>query len=192
MEKDLLTSRKRQNKLPKKQIGDPPMNESNFVGTTLPLSRVKELVVQETNDEILVYDLKIDKAHHLNETTAMIWKHCDGKTSSETVRNALSEKLKTKIEDDFIWVALKQLDDANLLEEGLDNENYQKLSRRKVLQKYALPTLAIPVVMSLVTPVSAQMGSCVPEEGICTAPMDCCAGLTCNAFEGGTCDLVPD
>jgi hypothetical protein len=165
------------------------MEESKISDMFLPNSRAKELVIQETENETLVYDLRIDKAHHLNETMSIIWKNCDGQTSHETLKEILSKKLKTRIEDDFIWVALKDLDKVNLLAEEIQADTFKNLNRRKVLLKYALPAITIPMVMSLVTPVSAQMGSCLPEEAPCLeAPTPCCPGLICNLFESGTCD----
>ena len=45
----------------------------------LPLARKDALIVSELEDEVLVYDLKRDKAHCLNSTAASVWKRCDGK-----------------------------------------------------------------------------------------------------------------
>ena len=44
-----------------------------------PKVRVADIVVQEFADEILIYDLKNNKAFCLNETSSMIWQACDGK-----------------------------------------------------------------------------------------------------------------
>ena len=41
-----------------------------------PKSRTDNLVVQEMNDEVLVYDLDSNKAVCLNETAAIVWKSC--------------------------------------------------------------------------------------------------------------------
>ena len=46
-----------------------------------PRARNEGLLVQEMPDELLVYDLVRHKAHCLNQTAAMIWTRCDGKTS---------------------------------------------------------------------------------------------------------------
>jgi hypothetical protein len=46
-----------------------------------PHSRTKELVVQELKGELLIYDLSTNKAFCLNETSALVWQLCDGKSS---------------------------------------------------------------------------------------------------------------
>ena len=49
----------------------------------LPLARRERLLVEELPDEVLVYDLDREKAHCLNRTAALIWNHCDGRTTVE-------------------------------------------------------------------------------------------------------------
>ena len=46
-----------------------------------PKSRNYEIVVQEADKELLIYDLTTNKAMMLNETSAIIWQMCDGKTT---------------------------------------------------------------------------------------------------------------
>lgn len=62
-----------------------------------PKSRNNELVVQEFEKEVLVYDLNNHKVYTLNETSASIWRMCDGKTSIKQMSERLAEKLKTPI-----------------------------------------------------------------------------------------------
>ncbi len=153
----------------------------------LPKARSKEIVVQESNNETLVYDLENEKAHHLNETVSIVWNHCDGKTNTNEMQLILNEHLNKNIENDFIWVALNELEKANLLEEKVSKENYTKLSRRKVLFNYALPTVAIPLVMSLVVPAQNLLArSCLPNESNCNpaTTLPCCNGLFCNDLAG--------
>ena len=45
----------------------------------VPKARHNKLVIQELEDEVLVYDLERNQAHCLNRTAALIWEHCDGK-----------------------------------------------------------------------------------------------------------------
>ena len=48
---------------------------------SVPRARKEGLVVQDMPDELLVYDVDRHKAHCLNQTAALVWKRCDGKTS---------------------------------------------------------------------------------------------------------------
>ena len=46
-----------------------------------PVSRKKNIVIQELEEEILIYDLAKNKALCLNESAKMIWLECDGTNS---------------------------------------------------------------------------------------------------------------
>ena len=46
-----------------------------------PKGRHNDLVVQDSENEVLIYDLKLNKAYCLNETSALIWRLCDGTKS---------------------------------------------------------------------------------------------------------------
>jgi len=94
----------------------------------------------------------------------------------------LSEETGTQIESDFIWLALEDLRKANLLETE-DHFELSTVSRRKILFRYALPTIALPVIVSLVAPPAVNAQSCAPTLGqvgdMCISPADCCPGLFC-------------
>lgn len=48
---------------------------------TYPEARHSNIVVRELEDELLIYDLLIHKAYCLNQTSAMVYRLCDGKSS---------------------------------------------------------------------------------------------------------------
>ena len=159
----------------------PPMDNSTLNDTAfLPKARVSDLVLQTVGTDILVYDTNTKQANHLNETTSFVWNKCDGRTTVDEVAAALSKESGLKIENDLVFLALEELDKAKLLD-GDVPESESQLSRRKVLLRYAAPAVALPIVMSLVAPVSAQMGSCLGAGGIdCLDPLTpCCPGLVC-------------
>src|SRR5829696_3089212 len=67
-----------------------------------PAARSEHLVVEELGDELLVYDLQLNRAHSLGDSAARVWRACDGKTmvdslcaktdlDADTVARALSE-----------------------------------------------------------------------------------------------------
>lgn len=43
-----------------------------------PKSRRENIVVQEFDDEVLIYDLERDRAFCLNKTSAVVWRACNG------------------------------------------------------------------------------------------------------------------
>ena len=176
------------------------INPPNLV---LPKAKTKDIVIQQVDNELLVYDLSNDKAHHLNRTSTLIWKKCDGKTPIAEVTKLLSKEMKTEIEEDFVWLALDELRKVNLLENSTNQSTFPKLSRRKVLFRYALPTIALPIVVSLAAPEVIHAQSCsgggvagggnmdIDVGGTCEiGNTDCCPGLVCvTGMLLGTCQL---
>jgi hypothetical protein len=52
-----------------------------------PQGRQDNLVVQELNGEVLIYDLKVNKAFCLNDTSAQVWQACDGQNRLPKLAN---------------------------------------------------------------------------------------------------------
>jgi hypothetical protein len=165
-----------------------------------PKSRTEDLVVQEADGEKLIYDLRSNKAFCLNATAALVWEACDGTRDVNDIGNHLSSKLRSKANDDLVWLALDQLKKENLLEEESAVENrFQGVSRRDVIRKIGLGSMiALPIVASIVAPRAVQAQTCVQTSTTCTgnnrsagcncsSTANCAAGLTCSPVSGGTC-----
>jgi len=152
-----------------------------------PIARKSGLVVQEVPDEVLVYDLESNKAHCLNQSAAMIWKSCDGNTSVSEIAKLVESQAGGKVTEDFVWLAIDQLSENNLLEKEISSA-FEGTSRREVIKKIGLASMiAIPVIASLVAPRSAMAAaSCA-----CVAPGDCTVQTACpsqvNCNGAGTC-----
>jgi len=148
-----------------------------------PVSRQRELVIQKIDNEFLVYDLRTNKAHHLTETAAFIWQHCDGKNSISDLKTLVENKFDTKINEDFIWLALDQLNRENLLEGKIPSYG---ISRREVLKKIGVAAMvALPIVASLSVPNTALATStcgniCSPANPKTCAPGCTCVGSICR------------
>lgn len=160
-------------------------NEREF----LPLARTEALVVKDLEDEVLVYDLKRDKAHCLNQTAAFIWKHCDGAMSVEEMARLLERELGLAVDDDVVWLALGQLRRFHLLKEDESKTfGMLKVSRRDLVSKYLPAALALPVILSIAAPAAAQVvASCRGVGAPCSAGFPCCPGLFCT----GACQNTP-
>jgi hypothetical protein len=148
----------------------------------LPRSRMDGLVIRELDDETLVYDSERDKAHCLNETAALVWGQCDGKTTVSQAAQSLQSKLEVPVDADIIWLAVKQLQRFHLIEKDADFAvDLPSLSRRRLLLKYAPAALVLPLIISISAPTPAQSATCVCP--------NCCVGFVCNT-SSNTC--VPD
>src|SRR5215203_535838 len=150
-----------------------------------PIARKSGLVVQEVPDEVLVYDLETNKAHCLNQSAAMIWKSCDGNNSVSEIAKLVESQAGGKVTEDFVWLAIDQLSENNLLEKEIPS-NFEGTSRREVIKKIGLASMvAIPVIASLVAPQSALAASscaCV-NPGACgsTPNVGCPSTTRCNS-----------
>ncbi|NJM54458.1 MAG: PqqD family peptide modification chaperone [Blastocatellia bacterium] len=65
--------------------------------TPKPVSRQANIVVQDLESEVSIYDLSINKALCLNETSALVFQLCDGTNSVAEISNLMSVKLKTLV-----------------------------------------------------------------------------------------------
>src|ERR1044072_581435 len=83
---------------------------------SLPGARKEGLVVQHLSDEVLIYDQQRHKAHCLNETAALIWMRCDGKTTVSSMAQDLSKQTGTRVGEEVVWLALDQLGKSSLLQ----------------------------------------------------------------------------
>jgi hypothetical protein len=153
------------------------MNNSQY-----PLARTNGLVVQEVPNEVLVFDMETNEAHCLNETAAMVWKYCDGKTSVPQIAEILGEG-KDSVSDDLIWLAIDQLNEHKLLEKEVATK-FAGQSRREVLRKIGLASMiALPIIASMAAPrsvLAAVSCACGNNPGDCTAQTTCPSTVNCN------------
>src|SRR4051812_573157 len=143
--------------------------------TRLPQARRENLVIRELDDETLVYDTERDAAHCLNQTAAIVWQQCDGKTTAVQATRAIQKQLGMAVDSDFVWLAVKQLKKFHLVE---DAQKSPTVLRRDLVLKYAPLALALPVIMSINAPTPAQAASCGPNGALCGPGFPpCCSGL---------------
>ena len=144
----------------------------------LPVARTEDIVIKQLDNEILIYDLKNNKAYCLNETSSIIFHACGKNTSFEEL------KRKHKFTEDIIFLALDELRGKDLLEE---NERYDSpfagMSRREVIRKVGFASAAaLPVILSLVAPaaVMAQSACRCVNPGACLTQTKCPSTVNCN------------
>jgi hypothetical protein len=160
-----------------------------------PLSRKSDIVIQEYGNELLIYDLTIHKAFSLNETSALVWQACDGNHTVREISNQISSRLNSSVSEDFVWLALEQLKKDRLLENSAEvTTDFGGLSRREVIRRVGLATLvALPLVSSLIAPMSAQAAStALTCAGACQCP-NATVNFCSPAAGGGTvdCNTLP-
>ena len=136
--------------------------------------RQEDLVVQDLNGEVLIYDLKRDKAFCLNETAALVWQACDGSNTLGDIGRRIGN-------EDLAWLALNDLKELRLIEHTITPPSkFRGMPRREVITKISVGSiLALPMIAALYAPAAAQAGSDI-------ASATC--GLPCSMNSG--CELT--
>src|SRR5687768_12224231 len=96
-----------------------------------PQARTSHLVTTDAGAEVLVYDRLTHHIHHLNATSAMVWRLCDGRRSVTEI--ALSAGMTEPV----VRVALAKLADADLLDGALSSELRGPARSRRAFMKQA-------------------------------------------------------
>jgi hypothetical protein len=147
-------------------------------------SRTSNIIVQNIDAEVLVYDLKNNQALSLNETAAMVWHLLDGKkTVAEIARQS-------NLPPEIVLLSIHELNRKNLLEEnvetGLAND---RLSRRKMLTKSAATAFALPIIVAITAPMAIHAQSvCNPPSPPGTPSQMLNPGAMSNVGYSGVCD----
>ena len=154
----------------------------------LPKARNENIIMQNLENEVLIYDTITDNAYCLNETCGAVFNACDGKQSFDDL------KRNYRFTDDLIFLALDELKNKNLL---ADDKSYQSpfagMSRREAVRRVGLGTMiALPVVAAMIAPNAANAASaaCPPLSPVaaCTPNAAGCFGSGANTAVcgGGT------
>ncbi|MCB1023470.1 MAG: PqqD family protein [Acidobacteria bacterium] len=127
-----------------------------------PIARSENIVVQVLGDETLVYDLTANKAVCLNQTSALVWKYCDGKNGISEITNMISADMKSLVDEAVVLLAIEQLQDEGLLANAARiNTAFSNVSRREAIRKIGFTSMvALPIISSLAAPTAAQTQSC--------------------------------
>jgi hypothetical protein len=133
----------------------------------------KTAIVRQLSDELLVYDVKTNKAHCLNKTAAKVWQLCDGKMTVAEISKKIAKGTTPSRNEDLVWLAIERLSNAGLLEQS---KTTISTSRRAALRKLATATaIALPVIVSILVPTPAEAASCATVGQSC-ATIPCCTG----------------
>ena len=145
----------------------------------IPLARTKDIITLDLQDEILIYDLKINRAFSLNKTSTRVWRACNGVDSPEVIA------FKTEMPLDLVSFALAELDSMKLLEVGIPKN--KSMSRRAMVEMGISAGIVLPMAISLTAPMAAAAQSIIAScgNGFLEAPEACDDG---NLAPGDGCD----
>ncbi len=157
-----------------------------------PKARKENVIARELGDEVLIYDRSRDKTLCLNRTAALVWKHCDGRTSIEQITDRLGKEINgefdMRIDERLVWYAISQLRREQLLEDQVEIPRKLAsmkghLNRRQVIRTLGLTAIvALPLVSSIIAPTAAQAATCLPNGAACVSGPRCCSFLCRNSI----------
>lgn len=128
----------------------------------VPAARRDGLVMTELKGEVVVYDEDRHHIHQLNVTAAAVWRLCDGQRTVADVARAAA------LDEEAVRMALRQLDDADLLASPLTTAmRGPGQSRRAFMKKAAVAgAMAVPAIVSVSAPHAAAASSTCNPCGI--------------------------
>jgi len=145
--------------------------------TRTPRARSKDLSLMSVDAETVVYDERTGKAHCLNQTSALVWKSCNGSNTAGDIASSMERELGTAVPVDVVSLAIAELGKAGLLELPEGTRISQGISRREAFRRTAgITAVALPLITTLLvpTPASAQSVDCT-----CINPGQCLTKTAC-------------
>ena len=140
------------------------------------LPKIREnLLVQNLNDEVLIYDKGTNKSYCLNSTARTVFNACDGKKTFADLN----------LPEEIIYLSLDKLKKSNLIASDYVSP-FTGINRREVIRKAGLASMiALPIISSLVAPIAAGAQSVAAcTTGISQGQGTCLSGQRCV---GGSC-----
>ncbi len=145
-------------------------------------NRTAGLIVEDIEDETIVYDPKVDRMHSLNPTAAFIFRLCDGATHVDHAARRLAKRVGGRTDARLVDLTLQRLSRARLIEPSRGRP-FALVSRREAAKALGLTgalSTFLPVVISVVAPTAASAQTCKAALQCCTSSAECCPGLNCT------------
>lgn len=136
----------------------------------LPVARTEKLLVQEVENELVVYDQETNAAHCLKPVAAIVWHYCDGQNTVEDIAHFLERELNISADAGvdirgLVYLSLEELEQYHLIKQYLREPVVTPaISRRKTLKTatlvggFALGSM-FPLVRSIMAPSPAMAAS---------------------------------
>src|SRR5512132_3032263 len=144
-----------------------------------PLKRSQDLIVEELDDEVLVYDSNADRAHCLSPDAARVWRRCDGRTPIDGLAAQIG------LSAERVQTAVDELERCELLEEPSTLSGHTRRELTVKLAKVGAAAAAVPLIVSVSAPTPAQAatlafcatfssGNCGGTGNGCSGTVGCC------------------
>jgi hypothetical protein len=147
-------------------------------------SRTANVIVQQIDGEVLIYDTDSNRAVALNDTASTVWNLLDGESSVSDIAE------RSQLPADLVLLSIDELQNKGLLHEKVETGiGKDRVSRRKILTKFAASAVALPAVAAIVAPTALHAQSSCPATGPGGFPANMLApGAMQQAGYNGVCD----
>lgn len=142
---------------------------------------ISNVLVEEVDDETLVYDLDRHRAHCLNPTAAFLFRSADGTRDPAALAELAEAELGASTSVEVVNLGLDRLRRAGLVEWDDAPAKATGLSRRQVVKRLAAVGVLLPTVLTLVSPTPAQAATGLPQSscdiqnvGVCCSNSKIC------------------
>lgn len=160
------------------------------LSSRFPLARTRDLITQNLEDELLIYDCRINKALSLNKVSKFVWENCDGSNDLSALAEKIGRSLSHPITEEAIWMAIDQLKKEDLMESvGEESTRFDGISRRELIRKVGLTSaVALPMICAIIAPSAAHAQSIglLANGTSCSANSECssnkCQGVCCSSI----------
>ncbi len=78
--------------------------------------KIETVHVETQDDELCIYDWLRMEVHNLNPVASVVWDMCDGQTTPQQIARRLKGNLNPTLAEKVVWLSLKRLKKANLLD----------------------------------------------------------------------------
>lgn len=131
----------------------------------IPSARQKGLHAAELDGELVIYDEEWQRAHCLNRTAELVWRHCDGQRTAADLATVLHQELGSPADENLVWLALDSLEKQHLLDGPVIRPAaVANASRRELLKRLgatAAAAVLVPAITSMIAPSAlAQSAQC--------------------------------
>jgi hypothetical protein len=145
-----------------------------------PVARRDGLLTRELPDELLVYERDEHRAHCLNRTAAVVFRHADGTRTIADLALLLAPEGERVAAEAVVAETLVRLDEAGLLEGGTPGPGW---SRREVVRRVGIgAAILLPAVASVVAPTPAEAAATCTTS--CPGKTD---GTPCTCYGANPC-----
>lgn len=126
-----------------------------------PKARIDDLVIQEMDKEIVVYDRRTHGVTRLNDVAAFVWRCCDGLHSKSEIAAEVQIRFDMPSPMETVSLALVELGKAGLLHQ--EEQETSSVTRRKAVLKMGRiatgAVMALPIVTFMLAPTPAMATS---------------------------------